>query len=110
VKGLSGGQIWKAQQDVLCYRGSSSKERAMRKVIVNKGELVEFRFGVGANFRIDDQGKNLYLFLEEEDFIKNFKLVGSVFEAIRFRNENSMKEIIEARLWGPIKELDENKS
>lgn len=100
---LSGGHIWAAKNDVLCYRGSSEKEMRLRRVVVNKNELVEFRYPHNAHFRINDNGKDVYLYLTEEEFTKNFVPVGVVFEAVRFRNNNSMKEIIESRLWEPIK-------
>ena len=105
-EGLSGGYIWRAKNDILCYRGASAREMVMRRVVVNDGELVEFRYPHDAHFRIDDGGKDLYLYLDEAVFLLNFELVGQVFEEVRFRNQNSMQEIIAARLWKPIKEVN----
>ncbi len=101
---LSRGHIWAAKNDVICWRGSGHKDKMMRRVVVNKDELVEFRFQVGAHFRVNDDGKDLYLFLDEKDFLENFVCVGVVLREISWRNQNTMKEIIEARLWDPLRE------
>jgi hypothetical protein len=104
-KHLSGGHIWAAKNDILCFRGSSENEKSQRRVVVNKNELVEFRYPHNVHFRINDNGKDVYLYLDENDFLENFVCVGQVFEEIRFRNQNSMKEIIDSRLWKPIEDL-----
>lgn len=99
---LSRGHIWAAKNDVLCWRGSSEKDKQARRIVVNKDELVEFRYEHNAHFRINDDGKDVYLYLDKKDFLENFVCVGKIFHDISWRNQNTMKEIIDARLWEPL--------
>lgn len=79
---------------------AESKELG-RRVFVEKGEVIEFRYFYPINFRTQD---NLYLKCEEEHFIKNTKVYGKIWENVVFRNENSLKQILECKLYDKIKE------
>lgn len=86
-----GGQIWKAKKLIIVKPTGDG-----RRMVVESGELVEFRFWSPATFRTAD---GLYLRAEREDFFCSFELHGTIFEEVRFRNENSTREILEAKLY-----------
>lgn len=90
---LSGGTIWRANRDVICKYASDKKAR---RVVVDHGELVEFRYPHNAHFRVRG---DIYLYLDEKDFLNAFDYVGEVFEAIRMRNQNTLADIIDAKLY-----------
>lgn len=90
-----GGQIWRCCIDTKAY----GKEKA-RPVVVEKGELVEFRYWSPATFRTIDE---LYLSVEEKTFYDNFRYVGKIFEEVRFRNYNTTKQIIDCVLYSEEK-------
>lgn len=101
---LSRGHLWAAKNDAICWRGSSDKDKQSRRIVVNKDELVEFRYEHNAHFRINDDGKDVYLYLDKKDFLENFICVGKIFHEISWRNQNTMKEVIDARLWEPLRD------
>jgi len=81
-----------------------SKEKVNRKIVLNKGEIVEFRYFSPANFRTTD---DIYLRCSEEMFKANTKPFGDILEAIAFRNKNTLKEILDAKLYDEVSN-DEN--
>lgn len=91
---LSGGTIWRCIKTAICNPSSLRKDE--RRSVVEVGELVEFRYPCDANFRTKE---DLYLHMKEQDFLEHFKYVGKVFEEVRFRNQNKMAHIIDAKLY-----------
>jgi hypothetical protein len=87
------GQIWRAK--VLVPARLHSNEKA-RRVVIEKGELVEFRFWSPANVRVRGE---IYLTIEETEFYENFEYIGKIFEAVYSRNQNTTAEIIDGRLY-----------
>lgn len=79
----------------------AKKGNQERRVFVEKDEIVEFRFFYPVNFRTQD---NLYLKCEEEYFLKNTKVYGKIWDNIFFRNKNSLKQILECKLYDKIGE------
>ena len=75
--------------------------KSSRRVFVEKGEVVEFRYFHPVNFRTQD---NLYLNCEEEHFLKNTKVYGKIWENVRSRNKNNLKQILECELYDKVKE------
>lgn len=67
-----------------------------RRVFVEEGEIIEFRYFSPVHFRTQD---NLYLKCEEEYFLENTKLYGKIWERVRFRNENTLKQILDCKLY-----------
>ncbi len=90
------GDIWKAKEVVIAKHG---KER--RKVI-ERGELVEFRYWSPANVRTRDE---LYLTIAEDEFKKNFEFVGRILEDVYRRNQNTTAEILDAKLYTTVQEM-----
>lgn len=93
-KTAESGQIWKCVKT--CMSNHDKKER---RVVIEEGELVEFRYWHPANFRTIE-GK--FYAVEKEVFFSHFEYVGDVFEEVRFRNQNTLKEIIDCRLYKPV--------
>ena len=93
---MSCGNLFKAKENVLCW---DDNKKIKRPTVVLKDEIVEFRYEHNAHFRIDDFGVDKYLFLTTEDFIKSFDHFAVVYEKVRFKNRNSMKQIIECKLY-----------
>ena len=89
------GQLWKAKQLVICEHGS------IRRVVVEKDEVVEFRYWSPCNFRTTDE---LYLTLSEEDFISNFDYCGDIFNEVRSANRNSLRQIMDAELYTKVRQ------
>lgn len=97
---LAGGQIWRAKDVVACQQTDKKK----RRVVVEKGEMVEFRYQHDAHFRTKD---DMYLFLKEEEFRSNFEYVGQVFEEVRFNNRNTLAQILDGVLYNEEKQEEE---
>lgn len=93
-KSAHGGQIWK------CIKECRTNKDKGRRVIIEEGEVVEFRYWSPANFRTI---KEEYFAVEREDFFAHFVHIGNVFENIRSRNKNTLKQIIDAELYEPVK-------
>lgn len=91
------GQIWRALNITIAKNGKE------RRVVVEKGELIEFRFWAPANFRTHD---GLYLEVSEDLFYENFEYVGKIFEEISFRNMNTTKEILDCKLYNMETEVE----
>lgn len=98
---LSRGQLWKAKNTVICNLASTRGKK--RRLVVEEGEIVEFRYPVDANFRVDDNGQDLYLHLSEEEFRENFEYFGKIFREVSWVNRNSMKQILECELYEKVK-------
>ena len=93
---LSRGNLFKAIEDVACFENSDKKER---RVIVNKGEMVEFRYANDAHFRVNDNKKDLYLYLDEDVFAFSFQHIGKIFSQVSWINKVPMHAIEEYELF-----------
>jgi hypothetical protein len=96
VKKLEHGFLYIAVNSFPAKKGNQE-----RRVFVEKGEVIEFRFFYPANFRTQD---DLYLKCEEECFLKNTKVYGKIWDNVFFRNGNSLKQILECKLYDKVKE------
>lgn len=90
------GQIWKAKTEVLAIQHKIIKEDQNRRYVIEKGELVEFRFWSPAHVRTYD---NLYLRIEETEFYEKFDFYGDIYEIVVFNNRNTFKQILECKLY-----------
>lgn len=90
------GDICRAETDVLC-----TPARGGRRMVIEKGELVEFRYWSAAHVRTVD---GLYLEIPEKEFYEKFRKIGRIFHDVCFRNSNTTKEIIDCRLYHEEKE------
>jgi len=89
-KRASSGQIWRALNILMAKNGKE------RRVVVEKGEMVEFRFWHPAHFRTHD---GLYLEVSENEFHKNFSYVGDIFDEVRWKNRHTTKQILDCKLY-----------
>jgi hypothetical protein len=94
------GQIWKAKKTVLANKTGISSKEHNRRVVIEENELVEFRYWSPAHVRTCDAS---FLVIQETEFYESFEQVGIIFEEVRWRNKNSTKEILDARLYHEMK-------
>ena len=94
------GDIWRATKVVLAGRNHPKKGEE-RRLVIEEGELVEFRFWHPANVRVRG---DLYLSIEEKVFNDSFQYVGHIFPEVYNRNNNTTAEILDARLYTEEKE------
>ena len=92
------GMLYEVTESMLA--GKNLEEEG-RRVVVEKGEIIEFRCFANANFRTVD---GLYLVVECDYFLEHTKPFAKILENIKFRNQNSLEEILNAKLYEPIKE------
>jgi hypothetical protein len=90
------GQIWKCIKEC-----PTNYIKGARRVIIEKDELVEFRYWSPPNFRTTE---DKYYSVEEKDFYYHFEYVGSILPEIRNRNRNTLKEILDDKLYDLKKE------
>lgn len=100
-RALQKGQLWKSKDIVICKR--HLVEDKGRRVVVEKGEIVEFRFHHPANFRTTD---GIYLALPLEEFYSSFEYYGQVWAQAVFANRNSLEEILNANMYDKTEESE----
>lgn len=71
-----------------------------RRVLVEVGEVIEFRYFSPVHFRTRD---DLYLSCAKDYFLKNTEAYGEIWDNVRFRNQNTLKQILECKLYNKIK-------
>jgi len=71
-----------------------------RKVHLEKGEKFEIRFPYAWHFRTED---NNYYQASEEEILDNCKIIGKVWEQVRWINKASLEQILELELYDVIK-------
>jgi len=92
------GQIWQViTEDFLT---SGSQEERKRQTKLKKGEKFEIRYPYAWHFRTVD---NFYFHAEPTMILQNCKLVGVIWEKIRFRNNAKLEEILRLDLFDEIK-------
>lgn len=89
------GQIWRCIKEC-----ATNYDKGERRVIIEKDELVEFRYWHPANFRTVE---NKYYAVEKRDFYYHFEYAGKIYEDVRFKNRNTLKEILDCNMWEPVK-------
>ena len=86
--------LWIARSNCLAiWTGVGLGER---KVLINKGEIVEFRFNNPIHFRTID---NNYFKIEEKDFYSFFQPYGNIIEDIKRNNVANLEEILRLELF-----------
>jgi hypothetical protein len=106
---LKAGRLYKVITDNFIATPNTKKSAndVLRKILFNKGEIVEFRFECNVNFRTTD---GIYCHCSLEYFKEHTELFGQIIEAIRCRNKNTLKEILDCELYDKIKELQDEKT
>lgn len=90
-------ELWKAKKDCSANWGSTLTSPVNeRRISIEKGEMVEFRFRSPIHFRtIDD----IWLLLEEKEFYECFEPHGKIHEKIKTNNIATLKEILKLQLF-----------
>lgn len=83
--------LYKATNDFL-----ARSEKLERRICIEKGEIVEFRYFHPVNFRTIE---GLFLRCEEAYFLENTEFYGKIWEQVYFRNQNSLRQILECKLY-----------
>ena len=102
-------ELWKAKEQIAVEKASYRDDEFHRKVLIEKDEIVEFRYHHSVHFRTQD---NIYCVLDEKVFYEYFEPYGKIFEAVRFANKCELKDILEHKLfefWENIKNYEKYK-
>jgi len=102
-------ELWKAKKPIATKKIQYSKGEFERKILIEVGEVVEFRYHHSIHFRTQD---NIYCVLDEKTFYENFEPYGKIFDAVHFANKCELKDILEHNLydkWKFIKNYDKYK-
>jgi len=102
-------ELWKAKKSIAVSKASYYDDEFPRKILIEEGEVVEFRYHHSVHFRTQD---NVYCVLDEKTFYENFEPYGQIFSQVRFANNCNLKEILEHQLfehWTNIKNYDKFK-
>jgi hypothetical protein len=94
------GTLWFVQTDMI----AESDERNCingRKVLIERGEIIEFRFHSRMNFRTTD---DKYFCVNEDTWLKHCVKIGTILERIRSQNIAKTKEILKLKLYDEVKE------
>ncbi len=96
----SRGHIFKCVKPVACRKSTLSDNSKERKVYIEEGELVEFRYQSHCNFRTHDE---IYCHLKDYIFNEHFEIVGKVWRDVMFNNRTKLLAIIDNELYDKIK-------
>ena len=103
-------ELWKAKKQIAVKKASYREGEFERKVLIEEGEIVEFRYHHSIHFRTQD---NVYCVLDEDTFYECFEPYGKIFEQVKWANKNALKDILEHNLfdfWKDIKNYDKYKN
>jgi len=100
------GQIWQVVTHDF-YSSDKTGKIAIREfnrnalINLNKDEYLEIRYPFEWHFRTVD---NLYLHAYPTEILKHCRFVGQIDEKIWFGNQHNLKQILEEKLYKPIRE------
>jgi hypothetical protein len=101
--------LWKCKQSIAVKKANIFKNDDKRKVLIEVGEIIEFRYYHSIHFRTTD---DIYCVLDEKTFYENFEPYGKIFGDVRFSNKCKLQDILEHDLfkkWEFIKKLGQIK-
>jgi hypothetical protein len=75
---------------------TSDKNSIKRRVKIERGERLEIRYPYAWHFRTE---KGDYYQCDEDIILLNCKMLGKVFENVRFNNKATLEEIIRIELY-----------
>jgi len=76
------------------------KKEGDRRILIEKDEIVEFRYFSPANFRTHDE---IYCSMPEDEFKRNFTLYGKTWDNVSMANRTKLDVILEHKLYDEIK-------
>jgi len=99
---LDTGTLWICKKEFKVEPTSTSGDKPRK---INVGEILEFRYPQGVNFRtVDDE----YFYSNTGKFLMNCDYYGTILADIRFKNRHKLKQILEQNLYK--NKLSESKS
>lgn len=91
------GQIWKVETPMIVnYDPIGKSEIGKRKILLEKGEMIEIRYPFAWHFRTED---NVYFQADEVNILKNCSFFGTIKDDICSMNRHSLKQILEMELF-----------
>ena len=91
------GQIWEVITENFLTSGNDDKYKRPTKL--RQGEKIEIRYPYAWHFRTED---NFYLHAEPQMILDNCKLIGVIWEKIKWMNQANLEEIVRLRLYDPF--------
>lgn len=91
---ITQGQLWLVVKE-FASTGQGMAEYG-RRTIMEVGEVFEIRYPYGWHVRCED---DKYFHLEPEDILANAKLIGTIYEDVKFDNRAKLEEIIRLKLY-----------
>ncbi|MEK6880080.1 MAG: hypothetical protein AABY22_10750 [Nanoarchaeota archaeon] len=92
-------ELWKCKKQIAVPKSDYGKDEYQRKILIEVGEIVEFRYHANIHFRTED---NIYCVLDEDTFYKNFEPYGKIWDNVKFANRCELKDILEHNLYNKV--------
>ncbi len=102
-------ELWECKEQIAVEKSSYSKDEFKRKLLIEVGEIVEFRYHHSVHFRTID---NVYCILKEDTFYEHFEPYGKIYDQVKGANGCKLKDILEHHLfekWKFIKDYEKYK-
>ena len=102
-------ELWKCKKQIAVEQTTQGRDEFKRKILIEEGEVVEFRYHHSVHFRTED---DIYCVLKEDTFYEHFEPYGKIYDNVRFANKCKLKDILEHELldlWEHIKGYDKYK-
>ena len=102
-------ELWRCKKQIAVENKSQSEEEFKRKILIEEGEIIEFRYHSAIHFRTQD---NIYCVLKEDIFYEHFEPYGKIYDNVKANNKCQLKDILEHSLfslWKHIKGYDKYK-
>jgi hypothetical protein len=89
-------ELWKCKKEIGVAQKSYKEDEHHRKILIEKDEIVEFRYHHSVHFRtIDD----IYCVLSEDVFYEHFEPYGKIYKDVKFANNCKLSDIIRLGLF-----------
>ncbi len=92
------GQIWEVVTN--SFITSRRHHKNKRRCFIEKGERIEIRYPYEWHFRTED---NEYYHCEPEVIINNAKLIGEIYDNVKFDNIAKLDEVLRLKLYKKVK-------
>ena len=102
-------ELWKCKKEIAVEQTTQGSDEFKRKILIEKREIVEFRYHHSVHFRTRD---NIYCILKEDTFYEHFEPYGKIYDNVKFANKCQLNDILEHslfELWKHIHGYDKYK-
>ena len=94
------GTLWIVNKDMLANFSSIASD-IKRKVVIEKGEILEFRYESPLHFRTMEDS---YFYISKEIWIDHLLKIGTILEKVRWENKAKLEEIWRLNLYDSTNE------